>query len=47
MRLQLALNVDDLDEAIDFYGRMFGAEPAKIRDAMEELAETIAPVATR
>lgn len=31
MRLQLALNVDDLDTAIDFYGRMFGAQPAKVR----------------
>jgi catechol 2,3-dioxygenase-like lactoylglutathione lyase family enzyme len=31
MRLQLALNVDDLDEAIDFYSRMFGVGPAKVR----------------
>lgn len=31
MRLQLALNVDDLDEAIDFYSRMFGTSPAKVR----------------
>ncbi len=29
MRLQLALNVDDLDEAIDFYTKMFATEPAK------------------
>ena len=29
MRLQLALNVDNLDEAIDFYGKMFGAEVNK------------------
>jgi catechol 2,3-dioxygenase-like lactoylglutathione lyase family enzyme len=29
MRLQLALNVSDLDAAVDFYSRMFGAEPAK------------------
>ncbi len=29
MRLQLALNVQDLDEAVDFYSRMFGTEPAK------------------
>jgi catechol 2,3-dioxygenase-like lactoylglutathione lyase family enzyme len=32
MRLQLALNVADLDEAIDFYSRMFDTKPAKIRD---------------
>ncbi len=29
MRLQLALNVDDLDAAIAFYSALFGAEPAK------------------
>ena len=29
MRLQLAINVSDLDQAIDFYNRMFGTEPAK------------------
>ena len=28
-RVQLALNVDDLDAAITFYSRLFGAEPAK------------------
>jgi catechol 2,3-dioxygenase-like lactoylglutathione lyase family enzyme len=32
MRLQLALNVSDLDESVDFYTRMFGTEPAKLRD---------------
>ncbi|WP_293768951.1 ArsI/CadI family heavy metal resistance metalloenzyme [Sporichthya sp.] len=31
MHLQLALNVDDLDEAIDFYSRMFGTSPVKVR----------------
>jgi catechol 2,3-dioxygenase-like lactoylglutathione lyase family enzyme len=30
-RLQLALNVTDLDAATAFYGRLFGAEPAKRR----------------
>ena len=29
MRLQLALNVKDLDQAVDFYSRMFGAEVNK------------------
>jgi catechol 2,3-dioxygenase-like lactoylglutathione lyase family enzyme len=28
-RLQLALNVDDIDEAVSFYARLFGTEPAK------------------
>ena len=28
-RLQLALNVDDLQESIDFYTRLLGTEPAK------------------
>lgn len=29
MRLQLALNVDDLDQAVDFYSKLFATEPAK------------------
>jgi catechol 2,3-dioxygenase-like lactoylglutathione lyase family enzyme len=28
-RVQLALNVDDLEAAVDFYSKLFGAEPAK------------------
>ena len=28
-RVQLALNVCDLDEAVDFYSKLFGTEPAK------------------
>ena len=30
-RVQLALNVDDLDGAVAFYVRLFGTEPAKVR----------------
>ena len=30
-RLQLALNVSDLDTAIGFYSRFFGVAPAKVR----------------
>ena len=26
MRVQLALNVENLDEAVDFYSKLFGAE---------------------
>ena len=29
MRLQLALNVDDIEKAVDFYSTLFGVEPAK------------------
>ena len=29
MRLQLALNVKDLDAAVEFYGKMFGVSPNK------------------
>ncbi len=30
-RVQLALNVDDVDEAVGFYSKLFGAPPAKRR----------------
>jgi predicted enzyme related to lactoylglutathione lyase len=30
-RVQLALNVSNLEEAIDFYSKFFNSEPAKIR----------------
>ena len=29
MRLQLSLNVSDIDEAVEWYSKMFGVEPAK------------------
>jgi len=38
MRLQLALNVSDLDKAVDFYSRMFGVEPAKTRPGYANFA---------
>ena len=38
MRLQLAINVSDLDKAIDFYGRMFGTEPTKIKPGYANFA---------
>jgi catechol 2,3-dioxygenase-like lactoylglutathione lyase family enzyme len=37
-RLQLALNVDDIDEAVDFYRRLFGTEPAKRRPGYANFA---------
>jgi catechol 2,3-dioxygenase-like lactoylglutathione lyase family enzyme len=30
-RVQLALNVDHLDEAVRFYSKLFNAEPAKVK----------------
>lgn len=30
-RVQLALNVTDVDAAVDFYSRLFATEPAKIK----------------
>ena len=30
-RVQLALNVSNLDEAIEFYSKMFNTKPAKVR----------------
>jgi catechol 2,3-dioxygenase-like lactoylglutathione lyase family enzyme len=38
MRLQLALNVADLDEAIEFYTRMFGTAPAKLKPGYANFA---------
>ena len=37
-RIQLALNVDDLDESIAFYSKLFGAEPAKVRPGYANFA---------
>ena len=37
-RLQLALNVNDLDEAITFYSKLFHTEPAKVRPGYANFA---------
>ena len=37
-RVQLALNVTDLEAAVEFYGRLFGAEPAKRRPGYANFA---------
>jgi catechol 2,3-dioxygenase-like lactoylglutathione lyase family enzyme len=47
MRLQLALNVTDLDEAIDFYSKMFGAEPAKVKSGYANFAIDNPPLTPR
>ncbi|HEV3267529.1 MAG TPA: ArsI/CadI family heavy metal resistance metalloenzyme [Acidimicrobiales bacterium] len=37
-RIQLALNVSNLDEAIDFYSKFFRVEPAKVRPGYANFA---------
>ena len=43
-RLQLALNVDDLDAAVDFYSKLFDTEPAKRRDGYANFAVAEPPL---
>lgn len=38
MRLQLALNVKDLDRAVDYYSRLFGVTPHKRRPGYANFA---------
>lgn len=38
MRLQLALNVADLDEAVSFYSKLFNTEPAKTKPGYANFA---------
>ena len=37
-RVQLALNVNDIDEAVSFYTKLFGTEPAKRRSGYANFA---------
>jgi len=43
-RVQLALNVSDLDEAVDFYAKLFQAEPAKRREGYANFAIETPPL---
>ncbi len=43
-RVQLALNVDDVDEAVAFYSRLFGVEPAKRRPGYANFAVATPPL---
>ncbi|MGW6735790.1 ArsI/CadI family heavy metal resistance metalloenzyme [Streptomyces sp. NPDC055013] len=43
-RVQLALRVPDLDASIAFYSRLFGTEPAKLRDGYANFAITEPPL---
>ena len=37
-RIQLALNVDDIDQAITFYSALFGTTPAKVKPGYANFA---------
>jgi catechol 2,3-dioxygenase-like lactoylglutathione lyase family enzyme len=43
-RLQLALNVDDLDQSVDFYSKLFNTEPAKRRPGYANFVVTTPPL---
>lgn len=43
-RVQLALNVSNVDEAVDFYSKLFATEPAKRRDGYANFAVDSPPL---
>jgi catechol 2,3-dioxygenase-like lactoylglutathione lyase family enzyme len=43
-RVQLALNVDDIDEAVTFYSKLFGTGPAKRRPGYANFAVAEPPL---
>ena len=43
-RLQLALNVDDIDTAVEFYSTLFGTQPAKRRPGYANFAVADPPL---
>jgi len=43
-RVQLALNVSDIDQAVDFYSKLLGAEPAKRRPGYANFAISEPPL---
>lgn len=43
-RVQLAINLDDLEESIAFYSWLFASEPAKIRPSYANFAITEPPL---
>src|SRR6202035_4316086 len=43
-RAQLALNVDDLDEAITFYAKLFNTQPAKVKPGYANFAVAEPPL---
>ena len=43
-RVQLALNVEDIDQAVDFYSRLFGTEPNKRKPGYANFAVADPPL---
>jgi catechol 2,3-dioxygenase-like lactoylglutathione lyase family enzyme len=43
-RIQLALNVDDLEQAVTFYSKLFGVEPAKRKPGYANFAVAEPPL---
>lgn len=43
-RVQMALNVDDLDEAVAFYSKLFDAQPAKLKAGYANFAVAQPPL---
>ena len=43
-RVQLALNVNDIEEAVSFYTKLFGTEPAKRKPGYANFAITEPPL---
>src|SRR5262244_2299343 len=43
-RVQLALNVDDIEQSIAFYSQLFATEPAKVRPGYANFAVTEPPL---
>ena len=43
-RVQLALNVDDLDEAVQFYSKLFNTAPAKVKEGYANFAVVEPPL---
>ena len=43
-RVQLALNVANIDEATTFYSKLFGTEPAKVRPGYANFAIAAPPL---
>ena len=43
-RVQLALNVDDLEEAVTFYAKLFNTAPAKVKDGYANFAVVEPPL---
>ena len=44
MRVQLALNVNNIEQAVTYYSKLFGAEPHKVRDGYANFALDTPPL---